>query len=125
MPGWDHVIDPITQDFVETEAGELETTRGARTALYCQLVGHHNRWVGDPAAGSRLHTLERKLSLATVRVARDMVEEAVKPLEDAGMLVGYKLTTDRDPRGKLVLFGSAVDAEGGEFDITPLLPGGV
>lgn len=124
MPGLDMKIDPITRDYVDDGEGGFATTRDASTAIVHQILTEKNHWVGDFEAGSRLYQLPHKLSDEVVRAARDIVEEAMRPLDQAGLITDSQLTTERDVRGKLVLSGTARDIQTGEIDLSPLLPGG-
>jgi len=123
MSGLDRKLDPSTGDYVADDAGGWETTRSAQNAIYHQIKGELDRWVGDPQAGSRFYTLARaKSSVRTPQVVVDIARQALARLVAVGRITAPEIETERD-RDRILQRIVTTDLETGEqLDLTDLLP---
>jgi|GEM_PF-6155013 len=119
----DRRIDPRTGDYVSDGRGNWQTTTTSETAVYHQLRGDKGRWWGDADAGSRFFELDRaKSALRTAVVVRDILQDALEPLVDAGRIASPQIAIER-ALDQLSANTSAFDLQSGaEIHLIRLLP---
>lgn len=124
MPGRDRKIDN-TGDYISDGKGSYVMTTTLETAIWHQIQGELDHWVGDPTAGSDFFRLARAgNSQKTSMRATDMVKRAMKPFLDLGLAAQLEVVTSRDVAGRFGISSSIHDLQHGTLDITGLLPGG-
>lgn len=125
MAGYDRRINPITKDYVDNGRGGFETTRTLETAVYHQLQGHLNKWVGDPAAGCAAFGVVRKGARSVLHQLQDVYTAALLPFVKSGRGADLVVAIDRTQTGALAIRSSMRDIQGrGTLNIDPLLPFG-
>lgn len=110
----DNLIDPATQDYTLTEAGDLATTDsgGLQNAAYLRLETPLGSWWPDPTLGSKLYTLKREKDVPRVQMlAVQYAEEALQPLLDDGRCTAIDVTALRESH-RLYLMISLTAASG-------------
>ena len=114
MP-FDRKIDPLTNDYIDTGFGSLETTETIETSLYMQFTITLNRWWGRPENGNTIHELQE------LGIVGDIDQEtinrllfALKPMLDSGRAADPTFQLDVDELGKLVVVSSIHDVQKGE-----------
>lgn len=119
----DRKIDPITKDYVDDGLGATEWTSSSQTMVHHQVLDYFDEWPGDPATGSRLHKLSKKLTERVMHEATDAVNDALRPLVELGAIGSPDVEVSKDQHGRLALSAAAEDIQGGgEVDVSPLLP---
>ena len=125
MPGKDRILDSATGDYVSDGKGSWKKTDDLRTAVFHQIAGEREHWVGDVDAGSELWRFQRTgNSTATAVAAKDAMVQCLKPFVDRGLASNLAVTVDRDPVGRLTLLTSIHDVSHGPINIAPIKPGG-
>lgn len=88
-------IDPDVRDFVLT-SGRLDLDAAVTTPLFLCLETQRGTRIGDAEFGSRLHDLEREVNPGRAALrAPAMVEEALQPLVDEGVISEVSTTTEQ------------------------------
>lgn len=109
----DRVIDPVTNDYVSNGKGSWTTTTTAATKCYLALKVARNTWVGRPGQGADFHLLERKDTDAELARAEAMLQKALQPLIEAGVIANLKTERTRDQAQRHVLNWIATDVQSG------------
>lgn len=101
-------VDPATGDYVMEvlpdsrggvpdgdNYGSFERTDSLETPVYLRLFSKRGFYIGDDEFGSRLHELyQRKSPTTAAKEAPDMVQEALQPLVDDGLIASLSVTAE-------------------------------
>ncbi len=119
MPGYDRTIDPMTGDYVDAAGGAFEETLTLASAVYHQVKGELDHWVGDPSAGSNLFKAKH-LGSGRVgqRASEDAALVALKRFVTSGEATDLSATAVGLARGLVVLAVELTDVQSGQVDLT-------
>jgi phage gp46-like protein len=115
--GRDRVIDPATGDYRKDGRGGYETTRSIATAVYHQLHGELDQWVGDADAGCGAFRLRRLDSSASMHRFKTEYEQCLQVFVDDGRAADLVVEIDRLSTGKWAVAPSLRDVQYGEITV--------
>ncbi len=102
----DQEIDPVSLDYVDTDAGEWSETADSRSIVLCQLELELGKSIGTPGDGTELRAKLESGDPITTSFVEAECRRSLAILEAAG-IIGSVRVNGRDPETKRQLTDEA------------------